>query len=131
MGRGNSAQLARGRGLILVARTARGLRLVHIIHSNATGYAGHIEGIQRGSIIAGVCLHWLRLRAYGQLLLLQLHRELHATHLAIAKIQASHNVLAQLVRGLEQAEASNKAALVRNPIELGSTPCGHILQTNR
>lgn len=101
---------------------------MHIINSNSTGYARHIERVHRGGIIPGLGLLQLCLRSYGQLLLLQLYRELHATHLTISKVQATHNILAQLVGRFEQTEAPNESALVRYPIELWSTPCGHILQ---
>lgn len=101
---------------------------MHIINSNSTGYACHIEGVHRGGIITGQCLLLLRLRSYGQLLLLQLYRELHATHLTITKVQATHNILAQLIGRFEQTEATNESALIRNSIELWSTPCGHILR---
>lgn len=101
---------------------------MHIIHSDSASYARHIKGVHRGYIIARRGLLLLCLRSYGQLLLLQLNRELYATHLTVSKIQATHNIFAQLVGRFEETEASHESALVRNPIEFWSTPSGYILQ---
>jgi len=128
MGGGNGAELARGYRFIFVTCTAWCFGLMQIIHGNATGNACHIKGIQRGNIIARCDLSMFSLRTYGQLLLLQLDGELHATHLTVAKVQAAHNIFTQFVCGLEETETCNESSFIGNPIELWSTSSGNILQ---
>lgn len=62
------------------------------------------------------------------LLALQSHRVLDARHDATGEVQGAHDVLAQLVRRLEQTKSAHDAPLVRDEVEVGSPACSDVLQ---